>query len=145
MRGKLCAELATIGKYSCTVFKYSAGVHALHGRIGNGVSMNDNFCKYEQVEPGVVCCKVCGHRVKTPHPPERCFRVCAPPPQSTPLVTTIQSRGLGDTIAKLTHATGIAQAVEAVTSAIGVPCGCKERQEWLNKVVPYQSPPTTTE
>jgi hypothetical protein len=44
----------------------------------------------------------------------------------------------GDTIAKITHATGVAQAVEAVSHATGVPCGCKERQEWLNEVVPYR-------
>jgi len=60
---------------------------------------------------------------------ERYFRSCPGPPTS---------RGLGDTIAKITHATGIAQAVEAVSNATGVPCGCKERQEWLNRVVPYR-------
>jgi hypothetical protein len=59
--------------------------------------------------------------------------------------TERQSRGIGDTIAKFTHATGIAQAVEAVSGALGMPCGCKERQEWLNKVVPYKNPSTTTE
>lgn len=46
-----------------------------------------------------------------------------------------KSRGLGDTIAKFTHATGIAQAVEAVTNGN---CGCKKRQELLNDLVPYQ-------
>ena len=44
----------------------------------------------------------------------------------------------GDTIAKFTHATGIAQAVEAVSQIVGVPCGCNERQQWLNEVVPYR-------
>jgi hypothetical protein len=56
------------------------------------------------------------------------------------------SRGLGDTIAKFTHATGIAKAVEAVTEALGIEdCGCGARQEWVNGVVPYRletnSPP----
>ena len=38
-----------------------------------------------------------------------------------------ESRGLGDTIAKMTKAVGIK------------PCGgCKKRQEWLNKKVPYK-------
>ena len=38
------------------------------------------------------------------------------------------SRGLGDTIAKATKAVGIK------------PCGgCKKRQEWLNKKVPYKA------
>lgn len=40
------------------------------------------------------------------------------------------SRGLGDTIAKITKAVGIK------------PCGgCKKRQERLNKAVPYKQPP----
>jgi len=56
------------------------------------------------------------------------------------------SRGLGDTIAKITHATGIAKAVEVVTEALGIEdCGCGARQEWLNEVRPYNieanSPP----
>jgi len=39
-----------------------------------------------------------------------------------------RSRGLGDTIAKATKAVGIK------------PCGgCKKRQEWLNKKVPYKN------
>jgi hypothetical protein len=98
--------------------------------------MSDKLCKFEQSGPGVVLCRVCGSEMETSSLPERCFRKCAGEPPS---------RGLGDTIAKLTHATGIAQAVEAVSGALGVPCGCKERQEWLNKVMPYETPSTTTE
>ena len=48
------------------------------------------------------------------------------------------SRGLGDTIAKFTEATGIATVVKAIA---GDDCGCDKRQEWLNKVVPYSSDP----
>jgi hypothetical protein len=47
----------------------------------------------------------------------------------------IRSRGLGDTIAKITHATGIDRVVKAVT---GSDCGCAKRQQWLNEVVPYK-------
>ena len=48
------------------------------------------------------------------------------------------SRGLGDTIAKFTHATGIAKVVEVVTEALGIEdCGCGGRQEWMNGAVPY--------
>jgi hypothetical protein len=51
------------------------------------------------------------------------------------------SRGLGDTIAKFTHATGIAKAVEVVTEALGIEdCGCGGRQEWANNLVPYDQP-----
>lgn len=52
----------------------------------------------------------------------------------------MESKGLGDSIAKVTHATGIAKAVETVTQAVGIPdCGCKKRQEQLNKLFPYSS------
>ena len=59
---------------------------------------------------------------------------------------TQPSRGLGDTIAKFTHATGIAKAVEVVTEALGIEdCGCGGRQEWANGFIPYNvesnSPP----
>ena len=51
------------------------------------------------------------------------------------------SKGLGDTIAKFTHATGIAKAVEVVTEALGIEdCGCNGRQEWANNLVPYDQP-----
>jgi hypothetical protein len=53
---------------------------------------------------------------------------------------TQPSRGLGDTIAKFTHATGIAKAVEVITEALGIEdCGCGDRQEWVNGVMPYES------
>ncbi len=49
-----------------------------------------------------------------------------------------KSRGLGDTIAKITHYTGISSVVSAVSSAIGVPCGCGERQDSLNQAFPFK-------
>jgi hypothetical protein len=42
-------------------------------------------------------------------------------------------RGLGDTIARITKATRIKDAVEAITSD----CGCKRRQNKLNELFPY--------
>lgn len=48
-----------------------------------------------------------------------------------------ESRGLGDTIAKVAHATGIAKVVEIAASAFGRPCGCNKRQEKLNEWLPY--------
>jgi hypothetical protein len=51
----------------------------------------------------------------------------------------MESKGLGDTIAKITEATGIAKAVETVTHAAGIQdCGCKKRQEQLNQIFPYK-------
>ena len=52
---------------------------------------------------------------------------------------TIQhkSRGVGDTVAKVTHATGLDKLSELYTRITGKPCGCKDRQEALNKLIPY--------
>lgn len=46
-----------------------------------------------------------------------------------------KSRGLGDTVAKVTEATGIKKVVEKATKGN---CGCKRRQENLNKLFPYK-------
>lgn len=43
-----------------------------------------------------------------------------------------KSKGLGDTIAKVTKATGVKKVVERVSKATGKDCGCKKRQENLN-------------
>lgn len=52
----------------------------------------------------------------------------------------MESKGLGDSIAKVTHATGIAKAVETVTHAVGIQdCGCKKRQEQLNNLFSYNN------
>jgi len=56
------------------------------------------------------------------------------------------SKGLGDTVAKFTHATGINKLVEVTAEVLGIEdCGCGARQEWLNTVMPYNqesnSPP----
>lgn len=48
------------------------------------------------------------------------------------------SRGLGDTIDKVTSITGIKSLVNNVSSAMGIEdCGCEERREALNNLVPY--------
>jgi len=44
----------------------------------------------------------------------------------------MKSKGLGDTIEKITAATGIKKAVEFATKASGKDCGCKARKEKLN-------------
>lgn len=50
------------------------------------------------------------------------------------------SRGLGDTVAKFTHAIGLDVAAESIARAVtGKPCGCKQRQAALNSAVPYRS------
>ncbi len=44
----------------------------------------------------------------------------------------MKSKGLGDTIEKVTAATGIKKAVEFVTKKSGKDCGCNARKEKLN-------------
>lgn len=46
-----------------------------------------------------------------------------------------QSKGLGDTIENFTEATGIKKVVKAIA---GDDCGCNERKEKLNKLLPYR-------
>jgi hypothetical protein len=49
-----------------------------------------------------------------------------------------QSKGLGDTIEKITTATGIKKVVTAVSKATGKDCGCNKRKDRLNRMFPYQ-------
>ena len=49
-----------------------------------------------------------------------------------------KSKGLGDTIAKITKATGIKKVVDTVTKKTGKDCGCNKRKQTLNKVFPYK-------
>ncbi len=49
-----------------------------------------------------------------------------------------ESKGLGDTIAKITHFFKIDVLVESVFKACVKDCGCKRRQDKLNKAVPYK-------
>lgn len=48
-----------------------------------------------------------------------------------------KSKGLGDTIAKITEATGIKKVVQTVAKATGKDCGCGKRQDTLNRLFPY--------
>jgi hypothetical protein len=51
-----------------------------------------------------------------------------------------ESKGLGDTIAKFTEATGLDKAAEAVAKAMGKEdCGCTRRRDTLNELVPYKN------
>jgi hypothetical protein len=52
----------------------------------------------------------------------------------------LKSKGLGDTVEKLTEATGIKSVVEKFSKATGMDCGCDKRKETLNKLFPYHKP-----
>lgn len=43
-----------------------------------------------------------------------------------------KSKGLGDTIEKITAATGIKKVVDKISEATGKDCGCEERKAKLN-------------
>ena len=45
----------------------------------------------------------------------------------------MKDKGLGDTIARFTNATGIKKLADKIPSG----CGCDKRQDWLNKNFPY--------
>jgi hypothetical protein len=46
----------------------------------------------------------------------------------------LAGQGLGDTVADLTHLTGVDRLAKAYEQVTGKPCGCTERQEKLNKL-----------
>jgi glycerol dehydrogenase-like iron-containing ADH family enzyme len=50
----------------------------------------------------------------------------------------MKSKGLGDTIEKITTATGVKKAVELASEITGVPCGCGSRKDSLNKLYNYE-------
>ena len=50
----------------------------------------------------------------------------------------MKSKGLGDTVEKITKATGIKTMVDKVSKGLNIPCGCATRRQALNKLVPYK-------
>ena len=51
----------------------------------------------------------------------------------------MKSEGLGDTIHKITTATGIKKVVDTVSNATGKECGCGKRRKTLNQLFPYNN------
>ena len=51
----------------------------------------------------------------------------------------MKSKGLGDTVEKITKATGIRSVVDAAAKKMNKSCGCHSRQEKLNKLFPYNN------
>lgn len=55
-----------------------------------------------------------------------------------------KSKGFGDTIAKITNATGLDKVADAVVKAAGAEdCGCNRRRKTLNEIFPYAKRSTT--
>jgi hypothetical protein len=50
-----------------------------------------------------------------------------------------ESKGLGDSIAKVTNALGLDKVAETVAHAVGKEdCGCNKRRQKLNDMFPYK-------
>jgi hypothetical protein len=50
-----------------------------------------------------------------------------------------KSKGLGDTILKITTATGIKKVVDTISKATNTDCGCDKRKDSLNRLFPYNN------
>lgn len=50
----------------------------------------------------------------------------------------MESRGLGDTIEKITTVTGIKAVVDKVSQVLDKDCGCSSKRDSLNKKFPYK-------
>jgi len=50
---------------------------------------------------------------------------------------TKKSKGLGDSIEKITKATGIKKVVDTVSNIVKKDCGCGKRKDTLNRLFPY--------
>ena len=51
----------------------------------------------------------------------------------------MKSKGLGDSIEKITKATGIKPMTEIISKGLNVPCGCEGRKDALNTIFPYKN------
>jgi len=49
----------------------------------------------------------------------------------------MESKGLGDSVEKLTKATGIDKVAKVITKVTGKDCGCGKRKDTLNRAFPY--------
>jgi len=50
----------------------------------------------------------------------------------------MKSKGFGDSIEKITKATGIKNLTNIFSKITKVPCGCDKRKGMLNKIFPYK-------
>lgn len=58
--------------------------------------------------------------------------------EQTKLNESQESKGLGDTIAKITNAVGLDKVAESIAKTMGKEdCGCNKRKQKLNDMFPY--------
>ena len=51
----------------------------------------------------------------------------------------MKSKGLGDSIEKITKVTGVKTMVDVISKGLNVPCGCEGRHNILNTIFPYKN------
>lgn len=49
----------------------------------------------------------------------------------------MKDKGLGDSIERITKATGVKKVVETISKTMGKDCGCGARRDSLNRMFPY--------
>ena len=54
-------------------------------------------------------------------------------------INNMKSKGLGDSIEKITKATGIKTMTDIISKGLNVPCGCEGRRDALNTIFPYKN------
>lgn len=60
--------------------------------------------------------------------------------EKTQLSENQESKGLGDTIAKITNAVGLDKVAESIAKSVGKEdCGCNKRRQKLNDMFPYKN------
>jgi ABC-type hemin transport system substrate-binding protein len=60
--------------------------------------------------------------------------------EKTELSENQESKGLGDTIAKITNAVGLDKVAESIAKSVGKEdCGCNKRRQKLNDMFPYKN------
>ena len=92
------------------------------------------LCQFVEIEgrPGYQWCPVCARPRGWPNEQRRPSALPANLRRACTAASVVpkKSRGLGDTVAKV---------IDKATGGRVKPCGgCKERQAWLNKLVPYR-------
>ncbi len=81
-------------------------------------------CIFESTVAGRQQCVRCGRQVAIARPGLRLVRACT------------GARGLGDRIAVAAHVTGVGRLVKGIAHKLGVDCGCDDRRDSLNSLLP---------
>lgn len=91
------------------------------------------LCRFVQRSPSLVECSECGRTLQTHFPPSQVKRTCQAPRKLTWRGQILVRMLPGDGVAKLASWTGMAKIAAEWEAITGVPCGCPDRQAWLNR------------